>query len=173
MSKLSFPKLLETSAIPIVAVFSVKLISIFIIAFFISESWDFVWGNFSFKYYLFSFSSQKGLILISNFSDLVTLIFISIWLVWLIFKSTFLHEENVHPILARKLYKLSIHFFICKDETIYNQLLVWLTLIWIYAIFLTVNFLSGFTSSFVYGIGLALIILILRQVWVFEKRFRS
>lgn len=138
-----------------VIVIAAKLVTLFLLASYLTVPWQFSFDGNGYVTYFISFADIDNLAVISNFSDLVMVLVVAVGFVWVIFRAHHFREDKIHPHLAAKLHQKNRQKLIISAFEIYHQALIWLALSWFTLFLITTNIVLGYTSTFILGLAMA------------------
>lgn len=144
MSKLNPFKLLVEAILPIVLVVGTKYISVFVINYLLSYSWEFSFSASQvFSLPFIQYSSSNDLLIANSISSLVMIMVLGIGFSFVFFRFQHFHEKFISPKIAANLHVSKIESIIFSEVDAHNQLTVWFTLSWIVFLTALLEFLAG------------------------------
>lgn len=140
-------KLLDESVVPVVLIFSSKIISLILTARYLGVS-------FSIENNRIYFDRFSGLVLANNFSNFVVLVIAVLGASLVLIRLYYFHASHIHPSFLAKLLGSDLEFAVSTSFDLFHQAAVWLSLGLVLVISFMVQALFGWTSPLVFILGL-------------------
>lgn len=146
-------KLLDESVVPVVLIFSSKIISLIVTARYLGVSYS-IQDN---KLYFDRFSD---LVLANNVSNLFVLFLLVLGTVLVLVRLYHFHASHIHPVFLTKLLESDLEFAVSTSFNLFHQVAVWLSLGLALLVSFLVQTLFSWTSPWIFILGLFSLLLL-------------
>lgn len=156
-------KLLDESVVPVVLVFSSKIISLIFTARYLGVSYSIQDNKLYFDHF-------NDLVLANNISNLFVMLVVILGSLLVLVRLYYFHSSHIHPSFLTKLLESDLEFAVSTSFNLFHQVAVWLSLGLALVTSFLIQTLFGWTSAWIFITGfLSLLILALLVVLDLER----
>lgn len=133
-------RLIDEAILPAVLIILSKLVSLAALIRALGYSWRLTaTGSFP----VLQLGTQKQLLAVNSYSNLLTFLVVAIGLVWILAKAYHFHDSHVTPTMTLRLLSWNLTGLLSDSSEIYSQAIVWLSYAWLLFLLMVLQSMVG------------------------------